>query len=234
MPKQKKKPNYKPEKVMAELIDTVVSAYKVSPRPSLQAIADELDLNPIKVRKILITAGVYESATADEILKLHSEKKTVAEIMTVTGLSKASINSYLPYTKVAYKAEEISVTAERIRKYRARKAAVEDIVDSESLWKALVVFEGYPCRTAKNRSFTYKIKGNEMFVDRKEKSITKATVELAYRKAVDMGGIVAGPKKLGGFGANYLYPVFIRLGVIRDVRAKAEKNVDRHTGRHTE
>ena len=31
---------------------------------SLQAIADALSLNPIKVRKLLITAGVYESDTA--------------------------------------------------------------------------------------------------------------------------------------------------------------------------
>ena len=31
---------------------------------SLQAIADELGLNPIKVRKLLITAGVYFPGTA--------------------------------------------------------------------------------------------------------------------------------------------------------------------------
>lgn len=30
---------------------------------SLQAIAEALSLNPIKVRKLLITAGVYESDT---------------------------------------------------------------------------------------------------------------------------------------------------------------------------
>ncbi len=32
--------------------------------PSLQKIADELALNPIKVRKLLITAGVYRSEIA--------------------------------------------------------------------------------------------------------------------------------------------------------------------------
>ena len=31
---------------------------------TLQAIADALSLNPIKVRKLLIRAGVYESDTA--------------------------------------------------------------------------------------------------------------------------------------------------------------------------
>lgn len=34
---------------------------------SLQAIADELGLNSIKVRKLFITAGVYASDVADKI-----------------------------------------------------------------------------------------------------------------------------------------------------------------------
>ena len=34
---------------------------------SLQAIGDELGLNPIKVRKLLITAGVYESEVAQKV-----------------------------------------------------------------------------------------------------------------------------------------------------------------------
>ncbi len=50
---------------------------------------------------------------------------------------------------------------------------------------------------------------------RKEKSITRSTVVLAYEKAVELGGAVKGPKTLGCFGASYLYPVFVRLGVIQ-------------------
>lgn len=34
---------------------------------SLKAIADELLLNPIKVRKLLITAGVYKSEKAEKV-----------------------------------------------------------------------------------------------------------------------------------------------------------------------
>ena len=37
---------------------------------------------------------------------------------------------------------------------------------------------------------------------------------MAFRKALELGGAVAGPKKLGTFGASYLYPVFVRIGVI--------------------
>ena len=75
--------------------------------------------------------------------------------------------------------------------------------------------------TGRNQQFSYIIKkrrdgsnSGEMFISRKEKSITKATVMIAFHKALelmDAEGSVSGPKKLGTFGASYLYPVFIRL-----------------------
>ncbi len=37
---------------------------------------------------------------------------------------------------------------------------------------------------------------------------------VAYRKAKELGGVVAGPKALGAFGASYIYPIFISLGII--------------------
>ena len=40
---------------------------------SLQAIGDELGLNPIKVRKLLITAGVYESDVAEKVQDTFEE-----------------------------------------------------------------------------------------------------------------------------------------------------------------
>ena len=40
---------------------------------SLQAIADTLNLNPIKVRKLLITAGVYESDVAEKVQDTFEE-----------------------------------------------------------------------------------------------------------------------------------------------------------------
>lgn len=44
-----------------------------------------------------------------------------------------------------------------------------------------------------------------MFVDRKEKSITRATVMKAYGKVVELDGAVKGPKTLGTFGASYMF-----------------------------
>ena len=67
--------------------------------------------------------------------------------------------------------------------------------------------------TAKGLEYSYTIRGNEMFVSRKEKSVTRASILVAYKKAQELG-CVTGPKQLGVFGASYLYPVFLRLGII--------------------
>ena len=111
-------------------------------------------------------------------------------------------------------------TAERIRLYRERKQKCEEFRSSlptlagqsrqepeAALWKLLLYLQGCVFLTAKGLKFTYKIKGGEMFVNRKSKSITQATVFMAFHKAMELGGIVPGPKKLGTFGASYLYPI---------------------------
>ena len=145
--------------------------------------------------------------------------------MSTLELSRASVHSYLPCTKIIYKMKESSIGADRMKLYRERKKACEILRKEagtpaagacENLWKAIAVFQGYPFITSKGLKFSYMVKGGEMLVDRKEKSITRSTVELAYRRAVEMRGIVEGPKKLGVFGASYLYPVFVRLGVISE------------------
>lgn len=89
----------------------------------------------------------------------------------------------------------------------------------ERLWEALSLLQGRTFYTRKGLLFTYQIKGYEMFISRKEKSLTKATVLLAFHHAVQLqknGCIINGPKKLGTFGASYLYPIFIELGIITE------------------
>lgn len=59
------KPEFDAEKNLKEQMDAAVALYEED--CALQDIADALNLNPIKVRKLLITAGVYESETADKV-----------------------------------------------------------------------------------------------------------------------------------------------------------------------
>ncbi len=87
----------------------------------------------------------------------------------------------------------------------------------EVLWDTMSLFQEHPFYTAKKLEFVYHIRGNEMFVSRKEKSITRASVMVAFCTAVRLrrsGQPISGPKKLNCFGASYLYPVFQRIGVI--------------------
>lgn len=87
----------------------------------------------------------------------------------------------------------------------------------ELIWKTLVLFQEEDFLTAKGLEFTYYIRGNEMFVSRKDKSITRSSVSVSAEAAVAIqrkGLKVTGPKKLGTFGASYLYPIFMRIGVI--------------------
>lgn len=193
--------------------------------PGLNAVATEFGITALKARKLLITAGVYSTALSRQVAELHASGVEISQIMKITGLSRASVHSYLPYTKIPYKLKELSSNAERIRLYRERKKKCEEfrtklsiLTENEqkaALWSMLLYLQGCVFLTAKGLKFTYKIKGGEMFVNRKSKSITQATVFMALRKAMELGGTVAEPKKLGTFGASYLYPIFVRLGVIR-------------------
>ena len=69
--RKKRKPEYDAGKNLKEQMESAVTLYDA--KMSLQAIADELGLNPIKVRKLLITAGVYESEVAGKVQDTFEE-----------------------------------------------------------------------------------------------------------------------------------------------------------------
>ena len=125
------KPEYDAGKNLKEQMESVVALY--DSEMSLQAIGNALNLNPIKVRKLLITAGVYESEVAEKVKNTFEEyretqdyKTSILSTSSTLQLSKASITSYLPYQKGVYfpstaEKGKISVGAERQRRYRAMK-----------------------------------------------------------------------------------------------------------------
>lgn len=231
MSRPKKKPDYDAEKVMAEFLNAITEAFGApyddrnrtgDGSPGLNRVAQEFGITSLKARKLLITANVYSTETARKIWQLYREGKSLEEIQEQMHLSRASVHSYLPYQKSVYKMEELSCNAERTRLYRERQQAVRSLMQlkeagedlDDVLWDTLILFQKYPFHTAKNLEFTYTVKGNEIFVDRKEKSITKSTVLIAFHRALELGPEATGPKKLGTFGASYLYPVFVRFGIL--------------------
>lgn len=232
MSRPKKEPYYNPDQVMKDFMAAVAEAFgsyddreQGAGSPGLNAVAAEFGITALKARKLLITAGVYSTRLGRLVLELYDSSTGVDQIMKITGLGRASVHSYLPYVKIPYNLSELSANAKRLCLYRERKEKCEEFSAGLSalsskeqehlLWNMLVYLQGCVFLTSKGLRFTYKIKGGEMFVNRKSKSITQSTVFMAFHKAMDLSGNVSGPKKLGTFGSSYLYPIFIRLGVIK-------------------
>ena len=168
------KPDYNPSAILQNQMDTAVALYSTADHPSLQTIANELDLNPIKVRKLLITAGVYKSEVADQVNRVFNQHRasglshteTIVATMKELNLSKASVTSYLPYEKGVYFPAEtdnknLSVGAERIRRMRKREKILEELRaehSEEALWAAVIAFQGYKFRTYSGLVFSYSLK----------------------------------------------------------------------------
>lgn len=168
------KPDYNPSAVLQNQMDAAVVLYSTADHPSLQTIADELDLNPIKVRKLLITAGVYKSEIANQVNRVfnqhrdsgQSHTEAIAATMEELNLSKASVTSYLPYEKGVYFPAEtdsnnLSVGAARIRRMRKRNKVLEELrieQSEEALWAAVIEFQGYKFRTYSGLVFFYSLK----------------------------------------------------------------------------
>lgn len=237
-----KKKNPKTKEAMNTLLIKAVNLYEISyddregvrnsNYPSVRSVAEEMNTSIWRVRKLLITAGYYSTEVSREVQCRIKKGQSIEKIMEAMHIKRASVYSYLPYQGIAYNLDETTVNADRHRLFRRRKKAVQDLEksighpDSEQyLWEALCLFANYPFKTAKGLKYSFTIKTGqdgehigEIIFDRKTKSVTRETINLAYKKALEIQrkeGYVSGPKKLGVFGAAYIYPVFIRLGVIK-------------------
>ena len=248
--RKKSKPDYNPSAILQNQMDAAVVLYDKEEHPSLQTIANELDLNPIKVRKLLITAGVYKSDAANQVQRVFNKHRdsgmphteAIVATMRELNLSKSSVTSYLPYEKGVYFPAEtdnknLSVGAERIRRMRKRERILEELraeQSEEALWAAVIEFQGYKFRTYSGLVFSYSLKKGrgdtytkELFIDRREnsKSLAWSSILLAYHNIPSIGSVVDRPKALGDIrGVTYIFAMFYRFGLI-DVPEKAKEKM---------
>lgn len=185
------KKHYDPAAILEALLDTVDEVYQE--KQEIKAVALELNLAPLKIKKLLITSGQLKYPETEQILNLKQEGRTSEEIQEVMGLSRASINSYLPYSKIPYKGE-MSQNAERVRLYKERKEAITALLENETevqLWECVKLFQSYPFHTSSGLPFTYTLKldrnglyTKELFVDRmaNSKSLSWSSVLLAFER----------------------------------------------------
>ncbi|WP_243017057.1 MULTISPECIES: hypothetical protein [Clostridium] len=228
--RKKLKPKYDAGKNLKEQMDAAVALY--NSEMSLQAIGDALNLNPIKVRKLLITADVYESdmakkvkSTFEEYRETQDYKTSIISTSSTLQLSKASVTSYLPYQKGVYypstEKEKISVGAERQRRYRAMKRWRVDPTE-ENFWGVVLTYAGVKFKTYSGLPFSYEIKKGrngeytkELWIDRREKSKSLAWSSIVLALGNIKGEVVERPKALGDIrGVTYIYGMFYRFGLI--------------------
>lgn len=243
--RKKLKPEYDAGKNLKEQMESAVALY--NSEMSLQAIGDELGLNPIKVRKLLITAGVYESYVAEKVKSTFEEYRETLDYKTALlstantlQLSKASVTSYLPYKKGVYfpstaEKEKISVGAERQRRYRAMKRWRTDPTE-ENFWGVVVAYAGVKFKTYSGLSFSYEVrKGRngeytkELWIDRRVKSKSLAWSSIILALGNIKGEVVERPKVLGDIrGVTYIYGMFYRFGLI-DVPDEVKEKMKNQT-----
>lgn len=118
MSQPKKTPDLSADILTSELLELIVDSYfhpsseaktakkhgssSGQPHKQLKTLAEEFGITPLKARKLLITAGVYKTPVGEQIQQLHSKGMSIAQIQQKTGLSRASVHSYLPYSKAVY------------------------------------------------------------------------------------------------------------------------------------
>ena len=228
--RKKLKPEYDAGKNLKEQMDAAVALY--NSEMSLQAIGEELGLNPIKVRKQLITAGVNESEVAEKVKNTFEEyretqnyKEAILSTANILNLSKASVTSYLPYKKGVYfpstEKEKISVGAERQRRYRVMKRWRVDPTE-ENFWGVVLAYAGIKFKTYSGLPFSYEIKKGkngeytkELWIDRREKSKSLAWSSIVLALGNIKEEVVDRPKALGDIrGVTYIYGMFYQFGLI--------------------
>ncbi len=103
-------------------------------------------------------------------------------------------------------------THEKQTESNLKTTAVTWKEEADRLWALLKQRQGETFYTAKRLPFTYVIRGGELFVDRRLKSITRATFDRAVEKLVcDRAHEITGPKALCCFGAPYLWALYQAL-----------------------
>lgn len=124
--------------------------------PSLRTIATELGTTVIRARKLLITAGYFESPTATAVQNMVAEGKSKEEIGEKLKLKPSAVYGYLPYEVRPYNLPETTSNADRHKRYRATRKLQGELENNGSvfdekvsllLWRCVVIFQNYPFTT---------------------------------------------------------------------------------------
>ena len=99
------------DKITGVQVKSVVGSYLEN--NSILETAKATGLSTVKVRKILITEGRWQSDTSKQIKELLNRGMTTAEIAGTLYMSVKNVQAYMPYERGVYGGEEWSKDAIR-------------------------------------------------------------------------------------------------------------------------
>ena len=88
---------------------------------TLVQVASEFDINPQKVKKILVTAKAIDTEQSRRIQQLAASGLTVKQIADEEQISESAVKSYLPYSRVIYSMDDATKGAIKQREVRKEK-----------------------------------------------------------------------------------------------------------------
>ncbi|MDY0289515.1 MAG: hypothetical protein RBR15_11885 [Sphaerochaeta sp.] len=143
----------KAESPKTETIEKIVSVYENT--GSISETALQMEISTTKVRKILITEGLWSSARSLQIRELSDQGKSSSEIAEKLEISKEMVQNYLPYEKGLYDEPEKTDTATRSEMYRERNRAHAQKSQSNKpqTMNGLSAVQGSATPVAKNSPF---------------------------------------------------------------------------------
>ena len=223
---RKKEPD--PQKEMERLLYRAASAWKADgDGASLRSIARELGTSVLRVRKLLITSGLFSTEVSREVQRRAERNEPIWQIAGEMKLSRASVYSYLPYSGRAFNLQESTVNADRHRVFRRRARAVRELTacrqgaqELDKLWNCVCAFEGYPFTAGGGERFSYRIRDSGIRTLPQKMALTRHEIERGYQRALETlekEGGAEGPEKIGiGPGAEVLFAMLTRFGVTRE------------------
>lgn len=88
--------------------------------PTINETAEEFGFTSMKVRKLLITGGNYDTAMYRAVKQLREQGLSVEQIAEKMEKKPGTVRSYLPYERVIYNLDERSVNADRLQRFKQR------------------------------------------------------------------------------------------------------------------
>lgn len=101
--------------------EQIIEAYRKS--GSISAVVEELHVSEVKVRRVLITEGLWSSRTSRQVSAFLAHGKTTQEIAGELNITVKAVEAYMPYRRGVYDDNSQSGSAARSEAYRRRKEA---------------------------------------------------------------------------------------------------------------